>query len=1162
MTLETWTAGAWDQSFRHISALGSRFYYSVYSWNRTIRRDVLQHLLTFIFRSTLASTPHVKTVMFVPGLSEVKAVCLLDFILFGRAPAQITRAPLAKKCNNVHHRAPAPSDNRYSASNDEFFVTIMLRKRPVVACCHSPPAAPIIKQRPLAAGDMEDVRFPVGLCYLVSVAPSMRSAAMVELGSYPTVDSLLANWIFNPSKIFLTAQRDGLYHATKSPTACLVPFTLGHGHWRVGADNGFPSLPPRNPQYNMGPPPQPPRGPRVSNNSAQHQRITRFDQQFPMTRGLPDRGAHCGRGRGRGMDPSPFQVQYTDDRRGKETAKVPQRERWEDANITKFEVMIKEMKKSLEDFLRDIAVDAWNDMSAWIKDYLRMTAKSREDSIPFAEAHFSTIRMSASQLATVRQQVLEVSGDAHKLSILLAAKLKELDDLQHRKEEAQPRSDTAQLDKEIAIIKEGARALDAAVAAREKEIQAADRADEIADNADFVPIDDGEPVATTSPWPEDNYEDFATRRNTLVAKQRVTGKVAFSDLVIKQKAPASSKTMMPRAVEFFMVKEIDAITLKSIKSRWCNFYKDPVEPAKCWSEEEFRTYHDWPGFHFMIAHIAQAGAQFNDSKLSVLRAKLSDWWKINVTFQHMQPQMDWMLATILELTDLSKEILSTDLIQLNEGNASYVIQHFTTPSLVHDLEITIANTITNPGSIFAKMKKQCQEFEKAGTPLGWRVAGVRSANAAAKYRATFFLKDVDEYWLWFHDWSHPHGSVPVTIPILNFDPAWKARKAYACQLCYSSDHHLLECPLPHVKIGGVPLVSAISRGLCMSRTAAERRGWLDDILNLIKGGSTQHKGGDAGKPMDGDAAGLVDAHRVMEEVAEKEIGDAIMADHSVPGAIETDLHRAKAHFNNPFSQLRSMLPYLHDDTLHEALEGRSVEEALIYLKVVSPDREIRPVIASGSGPTEARPQPQSYVTSAAEFISSKLQQVFNQTEVVPVDKIVELLQACDGDKLLVVEALRKTGMNFSWDERTMDSEWRDWCDARVTLQAATPISTTMSNMDLLEQPSLYDFRNKASFLAAMVERSNIILHPDIHLPDLAKKYRGQFPAMLQKMQISYNATFPSHWTEKWLMDAYSLWLTIPPNAAAAAENITPTNAATRQATAPVINTSADGNRRM
>ena len=111
--------------------------------------------------------------MFVPGLSEVKAVCLIDFILFGHASAQITCAPLAKRRNNVHRRTPAPPDDKYSASNNEFFTAIVLKKKPVVARCPSPPTMSIIKWRALATGDMEDVKFPVSLCYLVGVAPSM-----------------------------------------------------------------------------------------------------------------------------------------------------------------------------------------------------------------------------------------------------------------------------------------------------------------------------------------------------------------------------------------------------------------------------------------------------------------------------------------------------------------------------------------------------------------------------------------------------------------------------------------------------------------------------------------------------------------------------------------------------------------------------------------------------------------------------------------------------------------------------------------------------------------------------------------------------------------------------------------------------------------------------
>ena len=240
-------------------------------------------LLTFTLHSTPAFVTHPASVMFVPGLSEAETVRLLDFILFGHASTQTTRAPLAKKRNTVRRRTPnrgTPTlpENGFSESNNRFFATIVLRKRPVIVRHPSPPAASLIRRRPMTTDVAGDTKFPVGLCYLVGVAPSMRGAAILELGSYPTVNSLLASWVFNPSKIHLTAQEDGLYHATITPGACSIPFVLGHGHWRVGADNDFPTLPPRNPRVDMGPPPQPPHGPRISNNNAQYKRATRFDQ--------------------------------------------------------------------------------------------------------------------------------------------------------------------------------------------------------------------------------------------------------------------------------------------------------------------------------------------------------------------------------------------------------------------------------------------------------------------------------------------------------------------------------------------------------------------------------------------------------------------------------------------------------------------------------------------------------------------------------------------------------------------------------------------------------------------------------------------------------------------------------------------------------------------
>ena len=1128
--------------------------------------------------------------MFVPGLSEAEAVRLIDLILFGHADALITRSPRTPRRprhTRVQRSTRVCVDDKYTAGNDEFFRTIVLKKHPA-RVTQAPTTPAPLRTRTASPKQAQCPSFPRGLCYLVGVEPANRGAAMLQLGSYPTVDALLNSWLFSPSSVHLIPQRVGLFHAVTQPTNSSIPVTLCNGDWNVGADNDFPRLP-RNTRYDMGPPPVHPRGPppryfdttargpRPSDNS---NRPPRYDQRPVTSRGLPDRGAHRGRGRGRQMDPSPFQVQYADDRRNRDAPKNLPRERWEDANVTRFELMIKEMKKSLEDFPRDIAVDTWNDMSVWLKDYLKTTEKSREESIPFAEAHFGSLRILASRQANVRQQVLDVSGDAHKLSMLLADKLKDLDILQWKKEEALPETDFTQLTIEIEAAKREAAALDAAITAKEKEAQAADGADEIIDNADFVPIDNNEPAPATNPWPEDNWEDFATRRNLLATRPKLTGKVAFEKLIVDQKVPPSSKTLMPRAIEFYTAKEIDNVTPKSIKSRWYNFYEDPVEPAKCWSKEEFKTYHQRPGFHFMIARIAQAGAQFNDSKLSVLRAKLSERWKVDVTFQRMRPRMDWMMATVPELTDLSKEILDTNLIRLHDGNASYVVCHFNEPSKVRDLEITIANTIAEPGSLYAKLKRKCQEFEKAGTFVGWRVAGVRPANAATKYRATFFLKEIDGNWPWFYDWSHPHGSIPVTIPLLNFDPVWKARKPYACQLCYSSDHHLLECPLPHVKIGGVPLVSTVSRGLCMSRTAAERRGWSDDLLNPMRGGSTQ-KNDSTGEKQEGAGKPDASAARAPGDTFDlDEGGDAIMAGDHTEIDVEAELARAKAEFNDPFGQLKSMLPFLSDDTIRIALENRSIEDALVFLQVVSPARTPQRQVASSS--TEDRitanppptktlhgnlasssgiritAHPPGSAESAAEFLSAKLRHVLKGPTSLTEGNLAILYEARNYDMHETVMALKEEyKLNFRWDDTTITNDWRDWCDARVTPQAASTVSTSLDDMTMLVDPKAYDYGKEASFLSELINTSRIILHPGIDIPELARTYRGQFPAMLRKMTVSYSTSFPSHWTEKWMMEGFSRWLR-----PIESDTSTPRNAATSQATAPVVKKDTAGSQRM
>jgi len=72
------------------------------------------------------------------------------------------------------------------------------------------------------------------------------------------------------------------------------------------------------------------------------------------------------------------------------------------------------------------------------------------------------------------------------------------------------------------------------------------------------------------------------------------------------------------------------------------------------------------------------------------------------------------------------------------------------------------------------------------------------------------------------DWGHKHGSVPDSSPLLNFEPTWSARRPYACQCCYSTDHFTEECPLPFMKVGGNSLVSQPARSLVIKKKAAER----------------------------------------------------------------------------------------------------------------------------------------------------------------------------------------------------------------------------------------------------------------------------------------------------------------------------------------------------
>jgi len=206
---------------------------------------------------------------------------------------------------------------------------------------------------------------------------------------------------------------------------------------------------------------------------------------------------------------------------------------------------------------------------------------------------------------------------------------------------------------------------------------------------------------------------------------------------------------------------------------------------------------------------------------------LSARWDCPVKFETIPPRQDWMLCTIPSSDGMTPdgkaaEILSAGLIRITEGNALYVVWHLTPPSVVRDLEFTVPSTGATNDGIFAQLKKRQLEFEADGVALGWRVLGVRRANAPNKFRGTFLLEKPTSYWPWTYGWKHPMGSIPAATPLLNFDPTWPARKPYTCAICYSSDHAVYECLLPNMRIGGVAIVSAMSVALVSNKKAQER----------------------------------------------------------------------------------------------------------------------------------------------------------------------------------------------------------------------------------------------------------------------------------------------------------------------------------------------------
>ena len=319
-------------------------------------------------------------------------------------------------------------------------------------------------------------------------------------------------------------------------------------------------------------------------------------------------------------------------------------------------------------------------------------------------------------------------------------------------------------------------------------------------------------------WPETNYQSHAERTAPLFPV--VTSKVPLADLKPVMKDQVDLKLYLPQSLELYTCDELAKVTPRG-GARWNNRYEDPLEPAKCWTWSEFEELYNRPGYHFMFSRVAQLGPMFKDPKLSLLRSKLAQRWQCDVHFERMNPRQDWMLCTVPSGSKGETEAQSFDLIRLSDTNTVYVIRRFAPLARARDLEWVVKGSVADDTSIFLQMRKRLLEFETSDVQLGWRVLGVRKGGATSKFRGTFILESEDVYWPWTMDFGHKHGSVPDASPLLNFEPTWSAKRPYACQCCYSSDHFTTECPLPFMRVGGLSLVSVPTRSLVLKKKAGE-----------------------------------------------------------------------------------------------------------------------------------------------------------------------------------------------------------------------------------------------------------------------------------------------------------------------------------------------------
>ena len=538
------------------------------------------------------------------------------------------------------------------------------------------------------------------------------------------------------------------------------------------------------------------------------------------------RGSAPPRPKRRAPSPAPYQPfhPYPSTSRPRQSSPSATPVAWKSATRDAFDDLMDQLQSSLSTLPRDLADSTWNDFLVWLADLRKAASFSRSDSLPEIQTYFDSLYSRSMTQATEDERRQAEIVEAGNVIACMVSEITALEDELALPVLSRPREEIVE---ELRVLRQKAQIAEVAVDTMLEELNPPTEAgdDQFARGDNFIPVVDA-PNPPVRPWPEGNYSNFEDRTNPLFPKK--VGKTPLADLAYESAPLASNKILLPRSLELYTTDELREATAKNAEP-WRNCFEDPCEPVKCWSWATYSAIYEKPGFRFLIARVAQIGPQFRDPKLPALRSALSRRWGCPVEFEMISPRLDWMMCTIPSIEGPAKEILDTALVRMYDGNASYVVRHLDPLRRLRELDLVV-RFVGGADQVFDQLKKRILEFEARGVPVNFRVMGVRRSDAPNKWRATFLLDDPKTYWPWTHDWGHPHGTVEPESPLLNFENSWKAVKPYACRLCYNSDHFTQECSLPRIKIGGVSLVSLVSRDRVLRRRFPERMTIIDRSL--------------------------------------------------------------------------------------------------------------------------------------------------------------------------------------------------------------------------------------------------------------------------------------------------------------------------------------------